>query len=124
MAHYAILNDKNYVTNVVKVDDEYEGNEHYLAETFGNNVRLVQTSINTRFGIHLQGTKPPLRMNYAGIGFFYDARKDAFIPPQPYQSWILNEDTCAWEPPTPYPNEPGSKYDWFELGKRWERADI
>ena len=124
MAHYAQLDNKNYVIQVIKVDDEHESNPNYLTDLFGENTRWVKTSYNTYLGAHSDETKEPLRKNYAGIGFFYDTRLDAFIPPKPYGSWTLNEETCGWEPPTPYPNDPGVKYDWFELGQRWERADI
>jgi len=113
MAYYAQLDKRNYVTQVIRVDDEHESNPNYLTELFGEDVNFVQTSYTGR-----------IRKNFAGIGFFYDARRDAFIPPQRYPSWTLNEETCGWEPPTPYPNNPGVQYDWFELGKRWERADI
>jgi hypothetical protein len=120
MAHYAQLDNRNYVIQVIKVDDEH--NSNYLTELFGENTRWVQTSYNTYLNVHSDETKQPFRKNFAGIGFFYDARLDGFIPPKPYPSWTLNEETCGWEPPTPYPNDPGVKYDWFELGQRWERA--
>lgn len=122
MAHYAQLDSRNYVIQVIKVDDEHESDPNYLTSIFGENTHFVQTSYNTYLGVHSDETKQPLRKNYAGIGFFYDARRDAFIPPQPYPSWTLNEETCGWEPPSPYPSDPGVKYDWFELGQRWESA--
>lgn len=63
-----------------------------------------------------------IRKNYAGIGFSYDAIKDAFIPPQPYESWTLNEDTCLWESPVAYPND-DNMYQWNEDNQEWELID-
>jgi len=78
----------------------------------------IQTSYNTHGGVHrLGGT--PLRKNYAGIGYTYDKEKDAFISPKRYNSWALNEETCLWEPPTPYPND-GEKYIWNESTTSWD----
>jgi hypothetical protein len=79
----------------------------------------IQTSYNTFGGQHPEGR--PLRKNYAGIGFTYDAQRDAFIPPRPYESWTLNEDTCLWEPPTPYPND-NNVYNWNETDLTWEQV--
>ena len=77
----------------------------------------VQTSYNTAGGQHkLGGT--PLRKNYAGIGFTYDATRDAFIPPKPFASWLLNEDTCLWDAPTPMPQD-GKFYNWDEATTSW-----
>jgi len=82
--------------------------------------RWVQTSYNTHGGVHkLGGT--PLRKNYAGIGYTYDEQRDAFIPPRPYQSWNLNEDTCLWESPIPYPND-NKPYLWNETTGSWEEV--
>jgi len=78
----------------------------------------VQTSYNTQGGQHPEGR--PLRKNYAGIGYTYDATRDAFISPQPYPSWILNEDTCLWESPIPYPSD-GEIYIWEEALQEWKR---
>jgi hypothetical protein len=77
-----------------------------------------QTSYNTKGGIHLSGGTP-LRKNYAGVGYTYDEDRDAFIPPKPYTSWVLNETTCLWEPPIPRPND-GNFYDWSDLTTNWE----
>tara|TARA_Y100000310_G_scaffold15902_1_gene15945 strand:- start:40 stop:420 length:381 start_codon:yes stop_codon:yes gene_type:complete len=95
----------------------------------------VQTSRNTRGGIHyaqtLQpggkyGNEPdggiPLRKNYAGIGYTYDEGRDAFIPPKPYDSWVLDEPTCTWESPVPYPND-DNMYDWNEETQAWDLVD-
>ena len=86
----------------------------------------VQTSYNTRGGVHYGQDQNPdggvaLRKNYAGIGYTYDSVRDAFIPPKPYPSWVLDEDTCLWEPPVPYPDEGFHEWDedngqWVEIG--------
>jgi hypothetical protein len=81
----------------------------------------IQTSYNTQGGVHSQdGT--PLRKNYAGIGYTYDRTRDAFIPPQPYTSWTLNEDTCLWDAPTPMPTD-GKIYTWDESNTSWEEIE-
>jgi len=77
-----------------------------------------QTSYNTHGGVHSSGGIP-LRKNYAGIGYTYDEDRDAFIPPKPYQSWILNEDTCLWESPIPYPQD-NNRYNWNEQNQSWD----
>ena len=80
-----------------------------------------QTSYNTFGGVHkLGGT--PLRKNHAGIGYTYDEDKDVFIAPKPFNSWILNEDTCLWEAPVAYPND-GQIYKWNETIKNWELVE-
>jgi hypothetical protein len=76
----------------------------------------VQTSYNTHGGQHSKGQ--PLRKNYAGIGYTYDLQRDAFIPPQPYKSWVLNEETCLWDSPIQRPND-GEKYVWDESAISW-----
>ena len=87
----------------------------------------IQTSYNTRGGVHYNPeTGEPdggvaLRKNYAGIGFTYDAAKDAFIPPKPYNSWNLNEETCLWEAPVAYP-EDGNMYTWNEDTTTWDQV--
>jgi hypothetical protein len=77
----------------------------------------VQTSYNTRGGVHLNGGTP-LRKNYAGIGYTYDVQRDAFIPPKSLASWVLNDDTCLWEAPVPYPTD-GKEYGWDESTLSW-----
>jgi hypothetical protein len=87
----------------------------------------IQTSYNTRGGVHYNPeTNQPsadqskaLRKNYAGVGYTYDAQRDAFIPPKPYNSWILNEQTCLWESPIPYPTD-GEQYIWNEQTIGWD----
>jgi hypothetical protein len=83
---------------------------------FGEPSLWVQTSYNTHGGQHPEGR--PLRKNYAGIGFTYDAERDAFIAPQPFPSWVLDEDTCLWDAPTPYPDD-GKIYIWDEATLAW-----
>ena len=78
----------------------------------------VQTSYNTYAGVHMQGGVP-LRKNYAGIGYIYDAERDAFYPPAPYPSWRLNETTCIWEAPMAMPTVEGNRYSWDENTLNW-----
>ena len=77
-----------------------------------------QTSYNTKAGVHLLGGTP-FRKNHAGIGYTYDDDKDAFIPPKPYASWILNETTCQWEAPVAKPDD-GQRYEWNETTQQWD----
>ena len=83
-----------------------------------------QTSYNTHGGVHsLGGT--PFRKNYAGLGYTYDANRDAFIPPKPYASWVLDESTCLWNAPMPYPTDLGTpdapkRYTWNEQTRTWD----
>lgn len=84
----------------------------------------IQTSYNSRGGVHylpdsdIPSGQPHLRYNYSGIGYSYDPVKDAFIPPKPFNSWILNEDTCLWKPPVNYPDD-GKLYSWDEDVVNW-----
>jgi hypothetical protein len=80
-----------------------------------------QTSYNTKGGVHLSGGTP-LRKNHAGIGYTYDEDRDAFIPPKPFKSWVLNESTCLWEAPVAMPND-GQKYSWNEQNQSWDLQD-
>lgn len=115
MAHFARIDESDTVTQVIVVHNneclDANGNESeavgagFCAKLFGG--RWVQTSYN--------GT---IRKNYAGIGFTYDAGRDAFIPPKPYPSWVLNEDTCRWDAPVPYPQD-GQAYAWDEQTVAW-----
>jgi hypothetical protein len=77
-----------------------------------------QTSYNTHGGVHDNGGTP-LRKNHAGIGYTYDEDRDAFIPKKPFNSWILNEDTCLWESPIPYPQD-NNRYNWNEQNQSWD----
>ena len=83
--------------------------------------RWIQTSYNTREGKHQAGGTP-LRKNYAAVGYTYDSTRDAFIPPKPYDSWVLNEDTCTWYPPVDMPID-DKKYRWVEETKTWQIAE-
>ena len=116
MAHFAQLNAKNIVERVLIVNDNDATTEEngiaFLQSLYGSNETWKQTSYNTRGGVHINsGT--PLRKNFAGIGYKYDSDKDAFIPPQPFNSWSLNETTCLWEAPLTYPTD-GLDYEWDE----------
>lgn len=113
MSHFAKINESNIVENVIVAEQD-------VIDTLPDKENWIQTSYNTRGGIHLLGGIP-LRKNYAGIGFKYDSERDAFIPPKPYLSWILNEDTCQWEAPLPYP-EDDKNYTWNENRKIWEEV--
>ena len=116
MSHFAKLDENNIVTFVTVGRDEDDGLEAELSERTGDIYK--QTSYNTQGGVHsLGGT--PFRKNYAGIGFTYDAERDAFISPKPYESWLLVEETCQWEAPVPYPDD-GLMYSWNEEIIDWE----
>ena len=112
MSHFAKV-ENNIVTEVIVAEQDVID-----SGLFGTG--WIQTSYNTRGGQHMLGGTP-LRKNYAGVGFTYDADKDAFIPPQPYPSWTLNNDTCLWEAPTAYPTD-NKVYDWNEDTLSWEEA--
>ena len=119
MSHFAKLDDNNNVIFVTVGRQEDDGKEAELCDRTGD--RYVQTSYNTHGGVHALGGTP-LRKNYAGIGYLYDPIRDAFIPPQPYPSWLLNEETCLWQPPTPYPDDDGM-YVWDEEQQQWQSVD-
>ena len=110
MAHFAKVED-GIVTEVLVIEQD-------VIDTgaFGDPALWVQTSYNTHGGQHPEGR--PLRKNYAGIGYTYDAARDAFYAPQPYPSWTLNDDTCLWEPPVAYPDD-GKVYVWDEATQAW-----
>ena len=122
MAHYAFLDENNVVTEVIvgknEGEDGIDWEEHY-----GNfrNQTCKRTSYNTVGGVHNSGGTP-FRKNYAGIGYTYDAQRDAFIPPKPFNSWLLDEDTCLWNPPTPMPDD-GEFYSWNEETTSWEQIN-
>ena len=113
MSHYALLNNNIVVQVVVGSGDDLES---CYAELFG--LACKRTSYNTRGGVHSAGGTP-FRKNYAGIGYAYDAERDAFIPPKPFPSWVLVEETCLWEPPVPMPTD-GNMYNWNESTLGWE----
>ncbi len=122
MAHYAFLNENNIVTEVIV--GKNEGEEGVNWETHYGTFRgqtCKRTSYNTIGGIHSAGGVP-YRKNYAGIGYSYDATRDAFIPPKPYASWVLNETTCLWESPVAYPTD-GNMYRWDEATTAWIQVE-
>ncbi len=111
MAHYAkVVNGT--VTRVIVAEAEFF--DTFVDDSPGE---WIQTSYNTRAGTHTLGGTP-LRKNFAAIGGTYDATRDAFIPPQVFASWILDEEKCIWEPPIPEPND-GKDYIWDETTKSW-----
>jgi hypothetical protein len=105
-----VLHDSNGVEQEVNGID-------FLTKLTGWSI-WVQTSYNTIGGVHNNGGTP-LRKNHAGIGFTYDEDRDAFIPPKPFNSWVLNEDTCLWEAPVTYPTD-GQEYNWNETNQSWD----
>jgi hypothetical protein len=119
MAHYAFLDENNIVTEVIVGIDETDDNKNW-EEHYGNFRGQVckRTSYNTSGGQHISGGTP-YRKNYAGIGYSYDEERDAFIPPKPFSSWILNEETCLWEAPVPYPEDTENLYFWNEEDLEW-----
>jgi len=133
MASFAKLNPENIVITVESVVNEVLKDSNGVEQenigvqflrTLYNEPNAIwkQTSYNTNGGVHsLGGT--PFRKNHAGIGYTYDSNRDAFIPQKPYNSWILNETTCNWEAPIPYPND-GQKYTWNEENQSWTLQTI
>lgn len=119
MAHYALLDDNNIVQQVI-VGNEEGGStnwEEYYQTVTGKNCK--RTSYNTSKGVHTTGGTQ-FRKNYAGIGYTYDESRDAFIPPKPFPSWILNEAACVWESPTPPPQTESNEYSyWDESTTSW-----
>ena len=118
MAHYAKVNN-GIVEQVIVAEADFF--DTFVDSSPG---QWIQTSYNTRGGVHYnpETNEPddgtPLRKNYAGIGYTYDSAKDAFIPPRPYASWTLNDDTCLWEAPVAYPDD-GQLYTWDESSTSW-----
>ena len=122
MAHYAFLDDNNVVTEVITGINETETIEGLDPETWYGNFRgqsCKRTSYNTKGGVHANGGIP-YRKNYAGIGYTFDAARDAFVSPKPFDSWILDEDTCIWQAPTPMPTTEGKRYQWVEADLNWQ----
>ena len=119
MSHFAKV-ENGIVTQVIVIEQD-------VVDTglFGDPSAWVQTSYNTYAGEHrLGGT--PLRKNYAGIGYTYDSERDAFVPPTPFPSWILDDGTCNWNPPVPRPTSAdGTKwYEWNEGTLNWDEKDM
>ena len=129
MAHFAKLDANNVVIFVTVGRQEDDGQEAALTARTGDVYK--QTSYNTRGGVHYQADGTPsadqskaFRKNYAGLGYTYDAGRDAFIPPKPYNSWVLNETTCLWDAPVAYPTDIGTpenpkRYTWDEDTTSW-----
>jgi hypothetical protein len=113
MAHFANIDENNIVINVIVVEQDYVD-----TGKLGDPSKWIQTSYNTAGGVHKLG-ETPLRKNYAGVGYTYDETRDAFIPPQPYPSWTLVEQTCHWESPVEYPPMTGQIYHWDESSLSW-----
>jgi hypothetical protein len=115
MSHFAKV-ENGSVTQVIVVEQD-------VLDTgaFGDPASWIQTSYNTHGGQHPEGR--PLRKNYAGIGMIYDSVRDAFYAPQPFPSWTLNEDTCLWNPPTPYPDD-SNRYTWDETTTSWVQVTL
>jgi len=110
MAHYAFLNENNIVTEVIVGKDETDTSQDW--EQFYGEIRnqvCKRTSYNGN-----------IRKNYAGIGYTYDSQRDAFIPPQPFQSWLLSEETCQWSAPVAMPTD--GMYSWDEATTSWVKA--
>jgi hypothetical protein len=116
MGHFAKVVD-GIVTQVIVAEPGFF--ETFVDSSPGE---WVQTSYNTHGGVHVNGGTP-LRMNYAGVGYTYDRTKDAFIPPKPFASWVLNESTCLWDAPVPLPND-GKKYEWDEANVKWKERVV
>jgi hypothetical protein len=115
MAHFAQLDNQNTVLQVIVIHNnelldngvESEAKGIAFCQSLFPNTRWAQTSYNGN-----------IRKNYAGVGFLYDPIRDAFIPPKPYPSWVLDEATCRWEAPVPYPTD-GKRYVWDEATQTW-----
>ena len=125
MAHFAKLGTGNKITTVEVVNNDIATTEKAGVDFLNNlyNTRDVwkQTSYNTFGGVHkLGGTS--FRKNFAGVGFKYDQTKDAFIPPKPCNSWILNEETCHWEAPSARPDD-GKRHQWNDDSESWVLVD-
>jgi hypothetical protein len=111
MAHFATVNN-GIVEQVIVAEPEFFNT--FVDSSPG---QWIQTSYNTHGGVHTLGGTP-LRKNYAGIGYTYDSQRDAFIPPKPFASWVLNDDTCLWDAPVAMPDD-GKQYQWNEDTQAW-----
>jgi hypothetical protein len=126
MAHFAELDENNIIIRVCVINDSFITNEHGIEDEqlgikhFTNQCggRWVQCSYHTWGGTNSRG-KPAFRKNYPGAGFSYDPVRDAFIPPKPHPSWILDEETCRWETPIPFPTKLDHDWTWDETQLKW-----
>jgi len=136
MAYFAKLGTGNIVEKVISVNNAVITDDNgieqeqlgvdFINKLYNTNDTWKKTSYNTNGGIHVKGGTP-FRKNYAGIGFQYDLQRDAFLPPKPYNSWILNENTCFWEAPVAVPTtELGENqyYSWNESILNWEIKEL
>ena len=122
MAHFAQLDTESIVTQVIVVNNATIDNLPFpesepvgiafCQSLFGDDTIWAQTSYNASF-----------RYNYAGVGFTFDVTAQAFIPPKPYPSWLLNTETCQWQAPTPYPSD-GNMYTWDEATQSWVKVNV
>ena len=127
MAHFAQIEDGTVTQVLVVGDDQQHRGQEFLASDLGLGGTWVQTSYNTHGNVHHGSDGEPdggvaLRGNYAGIGYTYNPDLDAFITPQPFPSWALNEDTIEWEAPVPYPDD-GNLYVWDEDTTSWVEVE-
>ena len=124
MAHFAEVDENNIVTRVIVAEQDFIN-----SGAVGDSSNWIQTSYNTKGGVHYtpNSNEPDggiaLRKNYAGVGFTYDSDRDAFYSEQLYPSWTLNEDTCLWESPIPYPDD-DETYNWNEEEQSWELTEL
>jgi len=109
MSHFAKV-ENGIVTQVIVAEQD-------VIDTGLFGAGWIQTSYNTHGGVHSNGGTP-LRKNYAGVGFTYDSGRDAFIPPKPFPSWVMSEETCLWDAPVAHPND-GNRYSWDEETTSW-----
>jgi hypothetical protein len=115
MSHFAKVNN-GIVEQVIVAEPEFF--QTFVDTSPGE---WIQTSYNTHGGVHTLGGTP-LRKNYAGIGYTYDRERDAFIPPKPFPSWLLNDDTCLWDAPVAMPTD-GKMYQWNEDTQAWVEVE-
>ena len=125
MAHFAKIGVGNIVERVEVVSNDIATTEQagleFLQNLHKTSDMFIQTSYNTRGGVHISGGTP-FRKNFANIGYKYDQIRDAFIPPKPFNSWTLNETTCLWEAPVAYPTD-GQRYTWNETNQTWDLVE-
>jgi len=123
MSHFAEIDGDGIVQRVIVIEQDMIDSGNW-----GDPNNWIQTSYNTKGGVHYapNSTEPDggvaLRKNYAGVGYKYDTERDAFIPPQPYPSWVLDEDTCQWNAPVVRPDD-GKKYSWDEDNTQWVEVE-
>ena len=129
MAHYAFLDENNIVTEVIVGKNEGEDGIDWQSQYSAIRGQVCKrTSYNTHGGVH-SGGGTPFRKNYAGLGYMYDAIRDAFIPPRPYASWVLDEQTCLWNAPVAMPEDAGTgdppkRYQWDEVTTSWKELIV